>query len=409
LICSAQRLPGFLSAIRKRPLVQTWHRLLSVFRVAPVIGFELPKIPFKVNVLVKGVKNMRAAVTTGKRREIIVKEVPQPVIEPGSVLLRVKCCSICGTDLEYLDNSLSYRKGGALRAGAILGHEYCGEVIEIGEGVEGWLIGDRATMERSIGCGSCYFCRRYMPTLCLGKGNERAIYTELTPEGYGSSRGALAEYILRRPESLLKIPDCVTDEEAALVEPLNVGACGVVASEITVGDTAAIIGAGKIGLGTMLAAKAAGAAPTIMIDIHDARLEKAKEMGAELTLNATEVDVVPEVVKATEAGPDVVFICVRDGNVFLQAIDMVRRGGKIVILGQIPPVEVNPGYWLVKSLRIEAVFSGQLLSMTDSLNLIARKQVDVTPMISEVLPLDQIQTAFNKIWSGENIVSIVTP
>ena len=132
-------------------------------------------------------------------------------------------------------------------------------------------------------------------------------------------------------------------------------------------------------------------------------------MGADISINAAEVDVVPEVVKATQAGPDVVFICVRDGNVFLQAIDMVRRGGKIVILGQIPPVEVNPGYWLVKSLRIEAVFSGQLLSMTDSLNLIARKQVDVKSMISEILPLDQIQSAFDKIWSGENIVSIVKP
>ena len=321
----------------------------------------------------------------------------------------MKCCSICGTDLEYLDNSLSYRKGGALRAGAILGHEFCGEVVEIGEGVDGWSIGDRATMNRPAGCGECSFCRRYMPTLCLGKGNERAIYTELTAEGYGSSRGALAEYILRRPESLLKIPDGVSDEEAALVEPLNVGACGVAASGLTVGDTAAIIGAGKIGLGTMLAAKAAGASPAIMIDIHNPRLEQARKMGADVTLNASEVDVVPEVVRTTCAGPDVVFICVRDGDVFLKAIDMVRRGGKIVILGQIPPVEVNPGYWLVKSLRIEAVFSGQLMSMTDSLNLIARKQVDVKPMISEILPLELVQTAFDKIWSGENIVSIVKP
>ena len=352
---------------------------------------------------------MKAAVTTGKKREIVVKEVAKPVVQPGTILLKVKCCSICGTDLEYLDNSLSYRKGGALRAGAILGHEYCAEVVEVGDGVEGWSIGDRATMARALGCGECYFCRRYMPTLCLGKGNERAIYTELTSEGYGSSQGALAEYIRRRPESLLKIPDGVSDEEAALVEPLNVGACGVMTSEISVGDTAAIIGAGKIGLATMLTAKAAGAAPVIVTDIHNRRLKQAGEMGADITINAAQVDVVAEAVKATEAGPDVVFICVRDGNVFLQAIDMVRRGGKIVILGQIPPVEVNPGYWLVKSLRIEAVFSGQLLSMTDSLNLIARKQVDVKPMVSEVLPLDQVQTAFDKIWSGENIVSIVEP
>jgi threonine dehydrogenase-like Zn-dependent dehydrogenase len=352
---------------------------------------------------------MKAGVTTGEKREIVVQDVPKPEVQPGSVLIKVKCCSVCGTDLEYLDNSLSYRKGGALRAGAILGHEYCGELTEIGVGVEDWSVGERVTMSRPMGCGECYFCRRHLPTLCLGKGNDRGIYTEITEEGYGSSKGAFAEYILRRPESLLKIPDGVSDEEAAMIEPLNVGTCGVIASKVTAGDTAVIIGAGKIGLSTMLVAKAAGASPVIMVDLNKERLEKAKEMGADVVLNPGEGDVVSEIVRRTQAGPDVVYICVRDGDVFLQAIDMARRGGLIIILGQIPPVEVNPGAWLPKSLRIEAVFSGQLFSMSDTLNLVARKQVDLNPMFSKTLPLDQIQVAFDRLWSGENIVSLVKP
>jgi threonine dehydrogenase-like Zn-dependent dehydrogenase len=89
---------------------------------------------------------MKAAVTTGEIRKIGVQEVPTPQVEPGKVLLRTKCCSICGTDLEYLENSLAYRPGGELKAGSIVGHEYCAEVIEIGDGVSGWSVGDRATM-----------------------------------------------------------------------------------------------------------------------------------------------------------------------------------------------------------------------------------------------------------------------
>ena len=86
---------------------------------------------------------MKAAVTTGEMRKLVVEEVPTPVVEPGKLLLKVNCCSICGTDLEYLDNSLAYRPGGELKPGAIVGHEYCAEVVEVGEGVDGWSVGDR--------------------------------------------------------------------------------------------------------------------------------------------------------------------------------------------------------------------------------------------------------------------------
>jgi len=351
---------------------------------------------------------MRAAVTTGKKREVIITDVTTPQVQPGTMLLKVKCCSICGTDLEYLDNTLAYRKGGALHAGAILGHEFCAEVVEIGEGVGGWEIGDRATTSGVRDqCGKCYFCQHRLYHLCLGKGNDRAIYTEVMPGGYGNQFGALAEYILRAPARLLKVPNNVSDEEAALVEPLNVGVGAIIAAEINPGNTAVIIGSGKIGLGAMMVAKAAGVSPVIMIDVRENRLNKAREMGAEVILNAVKVDVIPEIVNLTQAGPDVVIICVRDGKVLNQAVEMVRRAGKIVVVGQIPPTEVNPGYWIPKMLRIEA-FLGRS-PMIDSLNLIVHRQVNVKPMISETVPLDGVQRAFNSLWSGENIVSLVKP
>jgi L-iditol 2-dehydrogenase len=280
-------------------------------------------------------------------------------------------------------------------------------VVEIGEGVTGWSVGDRVTTNnaRASSCGECYYCRRRMYDMCLGKGNARAIYTEVSKGGYGGRNGAMAEYFRRPANSLLKLPDHVSNEEATLVEPINVGA--VEASGIKAGETAVVIGAGKIGLGAMMCLKAAGASPVIMIDIHQKRLDKALQMGADAVLNAKEVDVIDEVVKRTEAGPDTVLVCVRDGKVLNQSIDMVRRGGKIVLVGQVPPTEVNPGYWLVKQLQIEAVLSKA--PMITALNLIAHGQVDVKPMISEIIPLDEVQRGFDAIWSGENIVVLLQP
>ena len=351
---------------------------------------------------------MKAAVTTGVKREIVVEEVPKPAVKPGTILLKTLCCSICGTDLEYLDNSLSYRPGGELKAGSIVGHEYCAQVVEIGEGVEGWAIGDRATVSGvRPTCGECYFCRRRLPHLCHGKDNERGIYTQATKSGYGGRTGALAEFILRTPGAILKIPEHVTDEEAALVEPLNVSVGSVQVSEIEPGDSAIIIGAGKIGLGTLLVAKAAGASPIIVVDVHQNRLDLALEMGADHVINAKEQDMIEEAVAITTAGPDVVFICVRDGEVFNDSVDMVRRGGRIVVVGQIVPTEVNPGMWIPKKLTVNAVF--RQTPMIKSLNLIANGQVNVRPMITETIPLDDIQRACDAMWSGKNVVSMIKP
>jgi threonine dehydrogenase-like Zn-dependent dehydrogenase len=351
---------------------------------------------------------MKAAVTTGEKRQLVVQEVPTPEVSAGTILLKTLCCSICGTDLEYLDNSLAYRPGGELKPGAIVGHEYCAQVVEIGEDVEGWSIGDRATVSGvRPTCGEWYFCRRRLHHLCHGKDNERGIYTQATKTGYGGRSGALAEYILRSPSAILKIPEHVSNEEAALVEPLNVSVGSVNVAQIEPGESAIIIGAGKIGLGTPLVAKAAGASPIMVVDIHENRLEIAKQMGADIVINAKNQDVTEEAVKATAAGPDVVFICVRDGEVLNDSVDMVRRGGRIVVVGQIVPTLVNPGMWIPKKLTIHAMF--RQTPMIKSLNLIAGGLVDLKPMITEIIPLDEVQRGCDDMWSGKNIVSMITP
>jgi len=351
---------------------------------------------------------VKAAVTTGKRREIVVVDIPKPEVQPGRLLMKTIYCSICGSDLEYLNGDFEWRgKCGELHAGAILGHEFCAEVAEIGEGVAGWSVGERAvTSGQGEFCGHCYFCRRRLYHLCFGGRPRQVFYNEHLPDGYGGKGGAFCEYFVGSPR-LLKIPDNVSDEEACLVEPLNVGIGAVQAAGLKAGDTVAVIGAGKIGIGAMLAAKASGAAPVIITDLIQSRLDTAMEMGADAAFNPDKVDVISEVVSMTEEGPDAVIIAVREGKVLNQSIEMVRRGGTIVLVGAASPTEVDPRLWYMKQLRFIGTVGYS--PITYSLDLISHRQVDLKPMISEIMPLDEVQGAFDSMYSGKNIVVLLQP
>ena len=353
---------------------------------------------------------MKAAVVRGKGA-IGVEEVPTPSVMPGTLLLKTTYCSICGSDLEYLTGAFdhfmeSITPGYELRAGAILGHEYSAVVAAVGEGVTGWSVGDRVAMgDGRRTCGQCYFCRRGLYRFCMGPtASPRAVLRDIAP--YGSRNGAMAEYIVRAPTGLQRVPDSVSDEEATMVEPLCNGVASVENAGLKPGDSAVVIGAGKIGLGAMLCAKAAGASLVMVVDLKQSRLDKALEMGADVVFNASEVDVVSEVVKLTEAGPDAVLVCVREGEVLDQAADMVRRGGIVVVTGVVAPSKVNPFLWLMKDLRFASHLGG---SCTTALHLMAQGQANVRPMLSAVMPLEDVQKAFDSLYSGENIVVLLQP
>jgi len=349
---------------------------------------------------------MKAAVVKGKRL-IAYEEVPTPLVQPGTLLLKTKYCSICGTDLEYVDNQM---EGDPVKAGAILGHEYAAEVAAVGEGVDGWSIGDRVTVgDHPLPCGQCYYCRRQLYHLCQGKDvSPRTL--PIVVRDYARQIGSMAEYFIRPSTSVQRIPDNVSDEEAALVEPLRTGVSAVITTGVKLGDSVAVIGAGKIGLGAMLCAKAAGASKVIVIDLVKSRLDKALEMGADAVLNPKEVDIVSEVVKLTEAGLDIVIICIRGADVLNQAVDMVRRGGMIGLAGYALPTEIKPMVWWKKQVRFVSIaggFGGPSGLIYTSLRLIASKQVNVKPLITEIVPLKDAQRAFDSMFSGENIVALL--
>lgn len=358
---------------------------------------------------------MKAAVTTGEKKKITVREMPIPEVQPGTILLKTKYCSICGSDLEYLDGTFEatkpFDKGNILHAGAILGHEWSAEVADVGKGVQGWSVGNRATivgMGRQLPpCGACYYCRRGMWDSCIGENPVRGHIMEIRPGGYGGTGGAMAEYFLKPWNGAQKIPDGVSFEQAAMLEPFGIGVRSVQVSEIKDGDSLVIIGAGRIGLSALLYARMIGASPIIITDVVQSRLDLALKLGADTALNVSKVNVLDEVIKLTEAGPDAVCVVARNGEVFNHAVEMVRWGGTVALTGFIPPVVVNPGEWVDKRIKIVTSVGGpkgvNLLRMMD------QKLIDPTPIISAIMPLEAVQEAFDSMYDGKNIAVLLKP
>ncbi len=363
---------------------------------------------------------MKACVATGEKRRVECREVPTPSVGPGMLLLKTIYAPICGSDLEYLDGSLALIRQGVthpgavmghrmaaeleikelpavsevIRPGSIPGHEFVAEVVEVGERVIGWAVGDRA-----------------VPGFGVSGTPPPQRPVRRQSSGYETFR-AWAEYMVTSPFAVQKVPEHVSDEEAALVEPLGTGIGSVVGSGLRPGQSGVIIGAGKIGLLAMMSAKISGAAPVIVVDLIPSRLNKARELGADAVVNAGEVDAIAEVVKLTGDGANAVIICVRDGAVLNQAVEMGSRGATIVLAGFVPPTEVNPMLWTVKQLRVVGVLGGPAGGpnvMALSMYLIAHKQIDPRPLITEMIPFDDCQRAVDSVYSGENIAVLLKP
>jgi threonine dehydrogenase-like Zn-dependent dehydrogenase len=346
--------------------------------------------------------------------EVQIEELPIPEPPPDTVLLKVLYCSICGADVERLYgghwDKMDEKKRDTYLRGTILGHENVGQVEALGEGVTGFSIGERVVDVHSC-CGHCYYCIRGMGNLCMG-GRVRGYPYDGTGEPQpGANRwGAMTEYIVRPANRLMKVPDSVSDQEAAMCEPLATGVTGVRAAETGLANSAAVIGVGHIGLMVAAAAKAAGAAPLIAIDKNNERLEAARRVGADITLNPNNTDIVESVVDITEAGLDIVFSCVsfRVEGILEQAFEMVRRRGRIIIVGAPAPTRLHTGAWMAKEVRIQgALHMGQ--EMVTALKLLQYKQANVKPSITEIIPLEEVQRAFDSLHSQTNIAVLLKP
>jgi (R,R)-butanediol dehydrogenase/meso-butanediol dehydrogenase/diacetyl reductase len=279
---------------------------------------------------------MKAAVWYEKE-DIRIEDAPVPETAAGQVKVKISACGICGSDLhEYYDgpfiiprkpHPLTGRSGGPL----ILGHEFSGEVAEIGEGVTRFAVGDRVTVNPLIYCGQCHYCKSGKTLMC----------SKLGTVGFAWD-GAFAGYGVYPEYSLIKLPDCVTDDMGAAVEPLAVAIHAVNRSGMKIGDNVAIVGAGPIGLFVQQACKAAGAGHVFVVEPMKARLETAAKTGATAVFDPTAVDAGKEIGKLTGGlRADIAFDCVGNQASFDTAVKVTGRQAAICVVGlALKPIEV---------------------------------------------------------------------
>jgi L-iditol 2-dehydrogenase len=322
--------------------------------------------------------------------------IPQPAAQ--EVLIRVEACGICGSDVHGYDGS-----SGRRIPPIVMGHEAAGTIESVGSGVSGYKKGDRVTFDSTIYCGECEYCRKGAMNLC----GHREVLGVSTPEFRRA--GAFADYVVVPSLVLYKLPDSVSFAEAAMVEPLSVAVHAVALSDIAKGSTALVVGAGMIGLLVLQALKEAGCSQIIVSDIDDTRLKLARDLGATATVNAKTSDAIAEVKKLTNgAGVDTALEAVGSTPTIKAAIESVKRGGTVTLIGNISPTAEIPLQAVVsRQIRLQgsAASSGEY---PQAIDLIARGAVTVKPLITAVAPLEEGAQWFTRLHNREaNLMKIV--
>ena len=323
--------------------------------------------------------------------KLVYEDVPRPDVARDEVLVRVEACGICGSDVHGLDGSTGRRQ-----PPLIMGHEAAGTVADVGPSVRGWASGDRVTFDSTIYRLDDWYTRRGLYNLSDGR-----MVLGVSPGEY-RRHGAFAEYVAVPQHILYRLPESVSFEQAAMVEPVAVAAHAVGLTPIAVGDTAVVVGAGMIGLCLVQVLRAAGCSRVFAVDLEAEKLELARKLGADAVLDPQKTDVSKAVAEATEGrGADVAFEAVGITATVQTAIGAVRRGGTVTLVGNLSPlVEVPLQAVVTRQLRLQGSCSiaGEYPA---ALALIERGVVDVDAMRSAVAPLEEGAAWFDRLYKKE--------
>jgi len=331
---------------------------------------------------------MRALVLSEYKR-LEVRSVPEPAVGEGHVLVRVKACGICGSDVHGYDGS-----SGRRLPPLVMGHEASGVVERAGAAVTGLRAGDRVTFDSTVSCGRCERCRLGQTNLC----DTRRVLGVSCAEY--KQDGAYAEYVAVPQHTVYGIPDSLSFEHAAMVEPVSVAVHAVGRAPMPV-RSAVVVGTGTIGLLVVQVLRAGGAERVIAVDVDEGKLARARALGADVCLNAKAVDVPAEVRRATGGGADVALECVGASEPIQTAVASVRRGGAVVLVGNIAPSIQLPLQAVVTN---EITLLGTCASSGEyprAIELLASGAVDVRSLISLVAPLEEGPMLFERLYSGD--------
>jgi L-iditol 2-dehydrogenase len=329
---------------------------------------------------------MRAAVYRGKGR-VVVEDVPVPSVGAGEALIRVAACGICGTDIKKIAH-------GFVAAPQIFGHEVAGTVVALGSGVTKWKLGDRVMSFHHIPCGECFYCDRRLYSQCPG-------YKKVgLTAGFDPNGGGFAQYVRAMPwiveRGMLAIPDEISFDEAAFIEPVNTCIKAVEKARVAAGETVLVIGLGPIGLILMMLSKLAGAA-VVGSDPMPERRVKSISLGADVALDPREGRLSEEIRARTGGrGADVVLVAVPIPSALVDALSLTRPGGRVLLFAQNDPlmkIEFPAAAIGVEEKEILGSYSAAVDRQEESARLIFSRQLPVRELISHRFSLEDIDKA----------------
>jgi 2-desacetyl-2-hydroxyethyl bacteriochlorophyllide A dehydrogenase len=321
---------------------------------------------------------MKAAVFKGKESIVIEEGFEKPTIEPDEVLIKVKKVGICGTDVG------SYETGGPYLPGIIIGHEFSGDIVEVGEKVKKIKVGMRVTVNPQIPCNECYYCLHNLENMCK---IQNALYGVTTD-------GAMREYIGLKAERVHILPESISYDEGTIVEPLSVAVYAVEQSGFKVGQNAAVIGAGPIGLLVIQVLKAAGASKIYVLEPVESKQSIALKFGAEKVFPPKSWN---KIVRLTDKlGAEHVYDCVGSSQTFTTALQMVRKGCQVTLIGMhSSKFEIN-NIWLMttNNISVRGIFGYNHDVFRTAINLLEQKKIQIEPLITSRIKLNQVPDMF---------------
>ena len=323
-------------------------------------------------------------------------EMPTPTIGADDVLVKVRACGICGSDVHGLDG-----KTGRRIPPLVMGHEAAGEVVEVGANVTDLSKGDRVTFDSTVYCGRCFFCARGEVNLC-----ENREVMGVSPGPY-RRHGAFAEFVSVPSRIVYRLPDNLSYEQAALIEAVSVAVHAVSLTPVKLGDTAVVVGSGMIGLLTMQAARAAGCSRVIAVDTDAGRLKLALSSGATDTVEAK--GAAEKIIELTGGrGADIALECVGATEPIKTAIASVRKGGAVTLVGNVSPnIELPLQSVVSRQIRLQ----GSCASCGEypvCIEMMSRGAIQVDALISAVAPLEEGASWFDRLYRHEpNLMKVI--
>ena len=324
-------------------------------------------------------------------RDLQLRDIPEPEIGAQDVLIHVKACGICGSDVHGYDGS-----SGRRIPPLVMGHEAAGVVTKIGAEVHSFRAGDRVTFDSTISCGQCVFCKKGDVNLCDNR--------QVLGVSCGDYRrdGAFAEYVAVPQHIAYALPDSFPFEKAALIEAVSIAVHAARITGIQAGDAAVVIGAGMIGLLAIQAFRVYGCSKIIAVDLEESKLALARSLGADETFLATDPDLLAKLRSSTGGrGPDIAVEAVGFQKSVQTAIESVRRGGTVTLVGNLAPtVEIPLQVVVTRQLKLQGscASAGEY---RECIRLMDSGAIKVDPLISALAPLSEGAAWFDRLYARE--------